>query len=517
MQENAFANLLGARERRSSLRGFEKKAVIGFLVTLSTMLVVGVGVGALMDSSVSVEQLGFGLIQLLFWPLIFILALALPLLQVGRDSSVHASFLQGGCYSEVLATRLTSREVVDGVALHSARAAVGSSWRGVLFGALVGSVAYPQHLDLIWAMTLLWFPITWVTCLCGSYLNQQMGIWRGQLRKDLGAFFTDLLLVAILCLPLLLAATTVELMTVSGIEEGPLLVLPLLILAGTALTRYLAILGLERLPRMQGQARQTGRRLLGTTRNPWIKPWSDNAVVVREAYKESARTPGGLVGWLFLKHWFLLGALAMCTPLLLIDDSEAAMACYAIFLFLFGTTQWVLAGLRTRSAVIGEIENRTFAMLENTCLTTGEFVQGWLTVGSVRGVLQSLILLVPLTLFALKGGVPLSVAFFLGLGFVGLPLFGAAAGLYASVAPTRRDVNTRFGMTLMLWPWLYGFCAMMLLQAVLLLSILAGSGLNVEDYVLTGPNVAAFTCLFVAGCILLLCRSVSESIGLMKR
>ncbi|MCA9794866.1 MAG: hypothetical protein KC910_23825, partial [Candidatus Eremiobacteraeota bacterium] len=458
---------MDARERRSALRGVEKKAVIGFLVTLGTMLVVGVGVGALMDDSVSVIQLSLGLTQLLFWPLAFTMALALPLLQVGRDSSVHTSFLQGGCYSEVLATRLSSREVIDGIAFHSARAAVGSTWRGVLFSGLVGSLAFPGQLDWIWALTLLWFPTTWLSCLGLSYLNQQAGIWRAQLRKDLGAFVTDLVLVVLGLVPLLFAGSAIELMVDNGIEGGLLLVLPLLALGAVGLSRYLAIVGLERFPRMQGQARQAGRRLLGTARNPWVKSWSDNAVVVRETHKEAARTPGGLLGWLFFRQWFLLGALLVSTPLLLLEDSDAAMACYGLFLFGFGASQWVLSGLRTRSAVIGEIENRTFAMLENTCLTTQEFVKGWLIFGSVRGVLQSLILLVPLSLFALKGGVSVSVAFFLGLGFLCLPVFGAAAGLYASVAPTRRDVNTRFGMTMMMWPWLYGFCLMMLMQLIM--------------------------------------------------
>ncbi|MCA9797035.1 MAG: hypothetical protein KC910_34735, partial [Candidatus Eremiobacteraeota bacterium] len=209
------------------------------------------------------------------------------------------------------------------------------------------------------------------------------------------------------------------------------------------LARYLCLVGIERLPGLHSRVEQAGRKLLGTRRNPFILPFSQNPVVARECRRDAARTPMGLVGWLLLRHNVVWVCLAASYYLLTPGNVATANNGFWVVLVGMSIIQFMRAARRNLGAVVTELEQKTLDSLQTTNLRHTEYVDGWLAVGTVPCWLQNLVMTVPLTVLAIEGKVGLTHAVLGWLAFMLMPAFGAALGLYSSVASSRAETHQR--------------------------------------------------------------------------
>lgn len=440
MTENPMFYLLDSKQARDHEMSYEARA-FGMIGLGLVVLWVLTGIYfAAFEGMNGYTQLAYGCLQFLAYPLAVAILIGGPLRQLQSDASLHASLLNGRCYSEILGTLAKPSALIDGVARHSARAVL-AGWKWALAVALVGMLAGAPPLAMLVA-SLIWVPTVTLLTWSGSYLAQQLSMWNTQLRDTNLGTLADLMAGLTTAVPaafsLLTALSTIFWLPAVGVPA-------LLIYLGftVGLARYLCLVGLERLPGLHSRAEQAGRKLLGNRRNLFIRPFSQNPVVARECQRDAARIPLGLFGWLLFRH-----NVVWCFGLLLYLMGPPANANQAqdfFWLLLTGLAfiQALRAARRTLGAVVTELEQKTFDALQTTNLRHTEYVDGWLAVGTVPIWLQNLVLTVPLCALAAQGQLEPVAALLAWLALMLMPAFGAALGLYASVASSRAETHQR--------------------------------------------------------------------------
>lgn len=480
MTENPMFYLLDSKQARDHELSYEARA---FAMTGLGLVVLWVLSGlyfAAFEGMNGYTQFAYGCLQFLAYPLAVAILVGGPLRQLQSDASIHASLLNGRCYSEILGTLARPSALVDGVARYSARAVL-AGWKWPLAVALVGMLAGAPPLVMVVAF-LVWLPTVTLLTWSGSYLAQQLSMWNTQLRDSNLGTLADLMAGLTTAVPaafsLLTALITTFWLPAVGVPA-------LLIYLGftVGLARYLCLVGLERLPGLHSRVEQAGRKLLGTRRNPYIRPFSQNPVVARECQRDAARIPLGLFGWLFFRHnvvWlFCLLLCLMGAPANAIQSQEF------FWLLLTGLAfiQAMRAARRTLGAVVTELEQKTFDALQTTNLRHTEYVDGWLAIGTVPVWLQNLVLSVPLVGLAVQGQVAPDQALLAWLAMMLMPAFGAALGLYASVASSRAETHQRLSNAVVfsgvLGSVLFVWLAMQTIQTI------------------SGTMVALFICTFL--------------------
>lgn len=376
------------------------------------------------------------------------LLVALPWYHFRADVSLLTSLRRGRCLEEVLTTGLDAAGMVDALARHSVGSILRPGlpvWAVLVLGSLgQGFVAQ--------AVAVLWLPMTVLAFFVGSYVVQMLSVWS---RHGEGASVPQ----AVLGLGALgLVGLTVT--VASGFAEPSGSVATLA--AGALLLawgcRFLAIWGLENL---QTVDRWNDRGAATARRNRWVRPWSENPIVVRETARQAAAVPGGFVGLVALRS---LGALLPLGWALLVLEAPAA---YWVGLAGLAGLSFLRAAGRTLPAVVGEREQRTLDSVLQVPL--GEFLSGWMQVGARPLVLE----MVPAALVALAfPGVEMGL---LAAALLLLaPVSGAAAGLAVSaVSPTRREASSHL-LAWLLWALVAGLALSSAVSAGALL--LAGSG-----------------------------------------
>jgi hypothetical protein len=113
--------------------------------------------------------------------------------------------------------------------------------------------------------------------------------------------------------------------------------------------------------------------------NPWVQPWSDNPIVVRERRRE-ARLSRGRLGALVRRHGGMAVLLACVTWMLTglaADRPAAAAELGARLTEALLLVMPLLAGLRAAGALASEREARTWEALQLSHLTPREIVHGY--------------------------------------------------------------------------------------------------------------------------------------------
>ncbi len=511
MHENAFAALLAARDERNGMEAIEKKSFIVFFGGLAFFVVIGSLILLTTGEAHQLDTYSLACFRFMTVPLAAFLAFGVPLVRLVRDGSVHTSFLRGRCYDEILGTQLSATEVVDGVAWRSASSSIFSVWRSLLLSGLLLIASFPQYGLLIATGTAVWIPAVVLLTWSASYVVQLAAIWGHQLAQESGLARALVGLgasvPALSCLGTALASWS--------LHDGAIFSMSLLAYLGftVGLCRWLAKIGLESLPQACRKARSARLNFLLRHRNPYVLRSTDNPVVARELSREARKTPFGLVGWLVLRHWLLLIFLAVWCPLTAVTDNLEGF--FWSGLCFLACTQWALSAQRTRGAVITEIEQKTLSPLEVTGLSARDYTDGWLQVGAYHRSLQNVFMAVFLSAWAWKADIDLAVWFFLALAFIATPWFGAAAGLYASVAPNRREVSSRFLATMFLWPLLFAFALAMGVQSLAVATLFLPPSALESLFTAGGFTFSIFA--FVTGCVAILRTAVRQSLGYLKR
>ncbi|HXE72930.1 MAG TPA: hypothetical protein VNO81_09730, partial [Candidatus Nitrosotenuis sp.] len=394
-----------------------------------------------------------------------VLLVALPCYHFRADVSLLTALRRGRCLEEILCSGLGAPGIVDALAGYS----VGSLLRTGLPVALVllaGVPAFPAEVrGLALGAALLWLPAVVVLFWAGSYAVQMMIASS----RDGGETTTPLsvgLLVLVLA-PLVLASWLASLGPAGGVVAG---VGSLLWIA--LASRRLAVWALEN-PGSVERLNQKG--FLGRgRRNRWVRAWSDNPIVAREAWRSAAAVPFGLPG-LFLSRLAGVALPAGWALLLTLVDPDQGETCFWWGLAGVAAMVFLQAASRTAGAVVEEREGRTLESLMQSGLTSREFVEGWLQVG----MLPTLAQLVPTAAILLASGawlpqavvgpeaaasepmLGLATALLMVLALFLLTLAGAWVGLWVSAAsPSRRQAGASLvsltGRGLLAWLGVWG-------------------------------------------------------------
>ncbi len=358
--------------------------------------------------------------------------------QVVKDASLHDNFQAGRCYPEILGTLLRAGEMVDQVALHSARQSLRQTlkWTPVFAGLWL--LLCPDAAPSILMAAVGWMPLSLLLTWSTAYLAQQQVIIQAQMRSTAVGLvgettlntLTTLLVLFFMLLSLGGAMARSPVAALLGVAGY--------IMLGRTLCRTFAILGIERLPQVRLRAKQLGRRW-ANFRNRYLFLWSQNPIVVRELRREARRLPFQALGaWLY---FFPMGTLMLVLGTQLYgqtnDYDARGLSCWFILINLL--ISFALAGGRCCTAIAGEIEAKSMEPLQNTQLRTEEFVSGWLQVGCVPRIADNLMVLLVCQLTF--GHVALD---YLPLVLVA-PLAGAASGLACSYASNRQTAARQRG------------------------------------------------------------------------
>jgi len=375
--------------------------------------------------------------------------LGTALRQVVKDSSLHDNFQAGRCYPEILGTRLRAGEMVDQVALHSARQSLRLTlkWTPVFAGLWL--MLYPELAGRILMAAAAWVPLSLVLTWSTSYLGQQMVIIQGQMRSTPAGSLGEATLASLTTfLVVVLMAISVG-GAVAGSPRVALLGLAAYVMLGRSLCRWLAVVGIEKLPRVRLRLQLLGRRWTDF-RNRYLLCWSQNPIVVRELRRDARRLPFQAVGAWF--YFFPLGTLMVLLGAQLYGQTTGHDArLFSSWLILASSLiSFATAGGRCSTAIAGEIESQSMEPLQNTRLRTEEFLSGWLQVGAVPRIVDGLMVVVACQLTV--GHVAWDC---LPLVLVA-PLAGAASGLACSYASNRQTAARQRGewVAVLVFGWL---------------------------------------------------------------
>lgn len=447
MQSDSLAYLLQTRDARRGRDRFPEKmfgiAAIAWLVMFLILVALpprhgGVGEAARIIACTILS------------PVTGMVLIGLPLRQISKDASIHASFFGGNCYQEILGTLLRPRDILDQIARHSIRQGLKQAAPWAALSALLWTVLFPAIFLKVLLAVVLWAPVTALFIFGCTYQAQELAIWNSQLKdgalNSLGATFLGAVTVAPFVIAGIIAAFSLgndDFATATGALVVVALTIPL--------CRYVCVLGIERLPHVRLKLQQLGRKIVGHRRNPWVPTWSQNPIVVRERTRDASRMPGGLLGALAFQLPLFFGSLLLVLPAL--GDPQVSQDLYWFLIAVGSIIQSTRAGRRCTGAIVGEIENKTLESMLNTRLHAREYVRGWLEVATVPLLIENLLILVPILAVSSKANpyfLLVSTAIFLIS-----PLVGASVGLYSSVAKNREQASRRFsevaGTSVLVW------------------------------------------------------------------
>ncbi len=414
----------------------------------------------------------------------FTAGVVLPWKRIAQDAGVLATLRSGRGLVELLGTRTKPAEILDGIA------------RQTLLGTLREVAPLVPLLALGWlllcepssvlTLSVAALPLLGLMVWASSYLAMAWELWVGSSENSLlsqllgvGMFILLCPLGACLFIGVLggLGAANVSLLTGCLWLGGWLLAYAGLNLV---VARRLALLGLDRVPQFREKVEQAGRRLLHRNRNRWMRPWSENPIVVRETFRDAMRTPGGALGWVVLRAPALW--LVPATGAFLASQGAPPVAVLLFLSLVLMMAQVAMASSRTMLALVGEVEHSTLEVLQQSRISAAEFCDGWATVGARVRVLELLLLAPAAFGLAVTGGVnPLIPALWLPMALAAVG-FASWAGLWSSFARTRRQAQERLSGLLALavvitmvvagycasalwWPWVLVTCTGVLAMA----------------------------------------------------
>jgi hypothetical protein len=401
----------------------------GFVLSLDGLLhLAGGGLEARLDGPLQTCLLGSPLASLR-WALGLgggtALALLVTLVALGcaADSAGYLGHLRRtGTLQELASTHLTPERMVDGLARHAAaragRLLMFPALLSAIFTLFAGSQAPPAG----------WIALALAPIALGFYLLPAAELWLRQGdRGPEGHWLVRLALAAVLaCLALspVLAEAGAAILAGpwAGAAAGALLSVPALLFC-----RALAIQALdENSPLRRAAARMA--RWLAPHRSRAYRDATANPLLFRERAVRSG-------SWLARHGWALaacagVALLGTGVPALILTISAVAAAAFA-------------ALLSSSRSLMSERQQRTLEVLQQSGVTSRDFVQGWTTaVAASRQVDVGLVTLVTAGVALARGEQHLALGALL-LGPVGVAAVESAAawGLaYAGSARTRLEI-----------------------------------------------------------------------------
>lgn len=327
-----------------------------------------------------------------------VLLIVFPFLRAQADAGLLVSLRNGGCLEELRQTSITSWEMVDGTTWHTLQGLVKP---GLAIGVVATCLAWTLITNPYWrpvavGAAIAWFPTMLLLAWAQAYFSQMLAAWAQQE----GSGWTQLLGFLVVVGPLVPAVPIGLLLFAQGDAVHAAEVLIGCCIWTASLSRLGAGVGLAQADRVHQAIKS--RNLRKTTRNPWVAPWSDNPIVVRECARDGGRRAGGLLGLVLAENlaavclawlpWVLVGTIAPDSPLQ-----------WWVFVFCFGAfylVQPTRVASRVGGAMVQERERRTLETLAVTRLSTAEFVDGWAQVGWRPRLIESV---VALPMFAALG------------------------------------------------------------------------------------------------------------------
>jgi hypothetical protein len=189
--------------------------------------------------------------------------------------------------------------------------------------------------------------------------------------------------------------------------------------------RQLALLGMERLPRVLRKADMVQSGILRRLRNPYIRSVSPNPIEFRESTREAVTTPFGLLGLLVVRLPLLAVALVTATqiPHLTFSSSSVVIDETWILGVMFAAiVSFVLAIGKTMNIFLADCEGKTWEPLCQSGLSARELIDGLCWVGVRWRLLEGLGILAVLGAL----GLPWSGWYLL---IICLPILGVTVGL----------------------------------------------------------------------------------------
>lgn len=415
----------------------------------------------------------------------FFLVFVLIAARWDREGALLLTFQRGGCLDEILATRMTPSELVDGLAWSSTCRVAGLVAPFFTFcGASLAALAWTSWDSVAPAFLAGLLLMLAVGVPAASYVNlANSALTLGKDDRSVQSLRT--LVVAKLVGPPVVGGLV-------GVALGPGCFALAVLLGGLwtcVLARAISIWALGRGAQLQGSVRwlHLGHLFRPRRPNPWLKPWNENPIVGREVARESHRVPLGLAGALLVRggFGFLLGAgfvavLAAGGAL----DEPGAWITAEVFLAVSGLALFSYCASRAVDLVVSEHEAKTLPQLLATPLSVGELAGGVVSVAVRAPLLQYAGFAAPLVAGALfsdgaasPGLVPEAVLPFLA------GLVGGWLGLQAAApVPTRQQALARSGNLSAMWVIGTGL-------------FLIGAGILLHEWV-------PFRVLYVAVCLL---------------
>ncbi|CAN0323596.1 unnamed protein product, partial [Phaeothamnion confervicola] len=345
MQSDSLAYLLQTRDARRERDRFPEKM---FAIAAIAWLAVFLLLVALAPLHCGLGEAARMVACTILIPVTAMVLIGLPLRQVTKDASIHASFFGGNCYQEILGTLLRPRDILDQIARHSIRQGLKQSSPWVGLSALLWTILCPVGFFKILLAVILWAPLTALFIFGCTYMAQELAIWNSQLKDGL-------------------------LNSLGAMVLGSLTVAPFVV-AGLVAATCLC----NREYEAAATAALLGRKIVGHRRNPWVPIWSQNPIVVRERTRDASRMPGGLLGALVFQLPLFFSTLLLMLPLAC--DATVNHDLYWFLMVIGSIIQSTRAGRRCTGAIVGEIENKTLESMLNTRLHAREYVRGWLEV-----------------------------------------------------------------------------------------------------------------------------------------
>ena len=305
-----------------------------------------------------------------YWPIVgATLAFALPLARALADSGLMHSLLVGGGLDEVRQTRLSSAEIVDGLAAASLRRQLCTAPvpLAVAYVGLACQYGAGRALGLLG----LWLLATLLATAMASYATQS-SLARSHCSPGVPTSWSGLevlLATWLVFWGLTLTDGSCWLRLIDGLMA---VVLFLRQLRRSAIHDFTHI---DLSTPAQTIASQ------GLQRRWQIRPWSDNPIVVRECAREAGSYRFGVWSYLWQRGAFF--GMGACFFFLTVwaGNVEEALGCWSLLLLLALVVQVGRAGLRVSRAISDERDRGSFEAVMISRLRPEEFVDGWAQVG----------------------------------------------------------------------------------------------------------------------------------------
>ena len=378
----------------------------------------------------------------------------LPFRQLGHSISLLSSLRAGGGLTELMGTGMRGSELLDALAHKVA-------WQTVKQGS-------PYLIPLVLGYLLAGMPALGASLLCGLWplvtypmvaATAYICMMSALCMHSHESFFDVLVkvLASLVVLPSM-AFYVAILAGLARLSESPVTAVELVmgsvllyLLVHLAVSRTLALTALDRLPRIRQKIDLAGRRFLVRCRNGWMRPWSENPIVVRETHREAQRTPGGFLGWFFLRlpAVWVVGLSALGIFSTLVDPLRGKFTCvFWSCMVILTALSFLLSVRRTMGALVTEVETSTLDVLRQTRLSVAELCNGWFIVGARNRYLE-MILLSPLFLGCyLQGDVEMVSVLKAWVVLLLVPAYGAWVGLWASAGFSHSQANHRLSSAL---------------------------------------------------------------------